>query len=270
MMQSAVGNQQWTENDDRPQRSGPLLQRSAAPRLLATLAAAGLMAPAGAAHGDHPTIIDFDDIPGTDRTTWLGSQYAADGVIFDVIEPAVSADLWSTGDPPEAADSPPRWVYASLDLAGESASGGIEITFMAGGRPGATAVASFWVADVDDGDGQWVAEAYSAAGELLERRAGTEVRTLVRFFRAEPEIHRIEFHPSPDGEGIDTLVFDDIFLAIACYGDFNEDGTLDFFDFLAFQSAFAAGDPAADCDRSESLDFLDFLCFQDAFAAGCP
>jgi 2',3'-cyclic-nucleotide 2'-phosphodiesterase (5'-nucleotidase family) len=54
-----------------------------------------------------------------------------------------------------------------------------------------------------------------------------------------------------------------------CYGDFDGDGSLDFFDFLAFQSAFAAGDLAADCDQDEALDLLDFRCFQEQFAGGC-
>jgi hypothetical protein len=55
-----------------------------------------------------------------------------------------------------------------------------------------------------------------------------------------------------------------------CYGDCDESGGLDFFDFLCFQNFFAAGEPYADCDVSGELDFFDFLCYQDAFAAGCP
>ncbi|MFG0285165.1 MAG: GC-type dockerin domain-anchored protein [Phycisphaerales bacterium JB039] len=225
---------------------------------------------AAAAAAAQPTTIDFDDIPGTEQVSWAGTRYAHEGVVFGVIEPAVSAGLWSTGDPPEAADTLPRWVYGALHLGGTSPNGGIFIEFMVGDRTGATAAASFWVADVDDGRGEWRAEAYDIYGVLLEQRTGTEVKTLVRFFRPQPDIHRIEFHPSADGEGIDTVIFDGIFLAIDCYGDFNQDGTLDIFDFLAFQNAFAMGDPAADCDHSGRLDLFDFLCFQSAFAAGCP
>jgi glucose/arabinose dehydrogenase len=55
----------------------------------------------------------------------------------------------------------------------------------------------------------------------------------------------------------------------ACYGDFNGDGSLDFFDFLAFTNSFNAQEDKADCDQNGLHDFFDFLCFQNAFVEGC-
>jgi hypothetical protein len=57
--------------------------------------------------------------------------------------------------------------------------------------------------------------------------------------------------------------------SLPCYADFNNDGTLDLFDFLEFVNAFNAGDAAADCDNTGDLDLFDFLCFTNGFNAGC-
>ncbi|MFI4915853.1 MAG: GC-type dockerin domain-anchored protein [Phycisphaerales bacterium JB060] len=56
---------------------------------------------------------------------------------------------------------------------------------------------------------------------------------------------------------------------VTCRADFNNDGTLDLFDFLDFQSAFARGEPAADFDGDGALTLFDFLDFQSAFSRGC-
>jgi hypothetical protein len=52
-------------------------------------------------------------------------------------------------------------------------------------------------------------------------------------------------------------------------GDFNADGSLDFFDYLDFAIAFDAGDAAADFDGNGSIDFFDYLDFVLAYDAGC-
>ncbi len=59
-------------------------------------------------------------------------------------------------------------------------------------------------------------------------------------------------------------------LAIDCYPDCNQSGTLTIADFGCFQAAFAAGNMYADCNASGTLTIADFGCFQAAFAAGCP
>ena len=55
-----------------------------------------------------------------------------------------------------------------------------------------------------------------------------------------------------------------------CAGDFNGDGTLDFFDVSAFINAFAAQDPAADLNGDRAYDFFDVSAFINAYSAGCP
>ncbi len=55
-----------------------------------------------------------------------------------------------------------------------------------------------------------------------------------------------------------------------CLGDFNGDGTLNFFDVSAFLEAFDSNDPAADFTGNGTWNFFDVSAFLQAFAAGCP
>ncbi len=55
-----------------------------------------------------------------------------------------------------------------------------------------------------------------------------------------------------------------------CLGDFNGDGTLNFFDVSAFLEAFGSNDPAADFTGNGTWNFFDVSAFLQAFAAGCP
>ncbi len=54
-----------------------------------------------------------------------------------------------------------------------------------------------------------------------------------------------------------------------CSADFNQDGTVDFFDYLDFVDAFSASQPAADFNGDTVIDFFDYLDFVDAFSTGC-
>ena len=54
-----------------------------------------------------------------------------------------------------------------------------------------------------------------------------------------------------------------------CPADFNNDGTLDFFDYLDFVSAFSAQSPSADFNGDNVIDFFDYLDFVQALGAGC-
>jgi plastocyanin len=54
-----------------------------------------------------------------------------------------------------------------------------------------------------------------------------------------------------------------------CLADFNEDCSVDVFDFVSFQVAWQDGEESADCDGNGSFNVLDFVCFQQAFKAGC-
>jgi hypothetical protein len=54
-----------------------------------------------------------------------------------------------------------------------------------------------------------------------------------------------------------------------CPADFNNDGSVDFFDYLDFVQAFADEDPSADFNANNTIDFFDYLDFISAFDQGC-
>ncbi len=58
-------------------------------------------------------------------------------------------------------------------------------------------------------------------------------------------------------------------VAPLCPADFNEDGTVDFFDYLDFVDSFSSQQPASDFNQDGVIDFFDYLDFVDAFAAPC-
>jgi len=51
--------------------------------------------------------------------------------------------------------------------------------------------------------------------------------------------------------------------------DFNNDGTLDFFDISAFLTLFSNNDPQADITNDNQFDFFDISAFLSAFSSGC-
>lgn len=57
---------------------------------------------------------------------------------------------------------------------------------------------------------------------------------------------------------------------VACVADWNDDGTLDFFDIQGFLGAFSAHDDAADLVDDDTFDFFDVQQYLGLFAAGCP
>jgi hypothetical protein len=64
-------------------------------------------------------------------------------------------------------------------------------------------------------------------------------------------------------------VMDHLFLSITCGADFNNDDSVDFFDYLDFVQAFSANQPAADFNYDGTIDFFDYLDFVDAFSGSC-
>ena len=54
-----------------------------------------------------------------------------------------------------------------------------------------------------------------------------------------------------------------------CAADFNNDATVDLFDYLDFVAAFAANQSIADFNDDTVIDFFDYLDFIQAFSAGC-
>ncbi|MBX3324072.1 MAG: hypothetical protein KF757_13910 [Phycisphaeraceae bacterium] len=57
---------------------------------------------------------------------------------------------------------------------------------------------------------------------------------------------------------------------VACPGDWNGDGVLDFFDVQGFLGAFSSRDPRADLNNDGLFNFFDVQMFLQAFSAGCP
>ncbi|MCL4220832.1 MAG: hypothetical protein KJZ65_05640 [Phycisphaerales bacterium] len=70
-----------------------------------------------------------------------------------------------------------------------------------------------------------------------------------------------------DGWAIDHLAFKPA--PGSCFGDFNHDCSLDFFDVQAFLNAFADLDPTADLNVDGVWNFFDVQKFLNDFAAGC-
>ncbi len=58
-------------------------------------------------------------------------------------------------------------------------------------------------------------------------------------------------------------------LIVPCFGDFNCDGSVDFFDYLDFVDSYSATGPDADFNHDGSIDFFDYLDFVDSYSAGC-
>jgi hypothetical protein len=76
-----------------------------------------------------------------------------------------------------------------------------------------------------------------------------------------------------DGD-VDLVLLDEIadvviVMSNVCPADFNQDNSVDFFDYLDFVQAFSDQDDAADFNGDNQVDFFDYLDFAEAFAAGC-
>ncbi len=73
------------------------------------------------------------------------------------------------------------------------------------------------------------------------------------------------------GENIGWVNLDDSthYVGIFCPADFNQDGSIDFFDYLDFVDSFASNLPEADFNGDAAIDFFDYLDFVDAFSIGC-
>lgn len=60
-----------------------------------------------------------------------------------------------------------------------------------------------------------------------------------------------------------------IVVTLECGGDFDRNGSVDFFDIQSFLQAFLAQHPESDFTGEGSFDFFDLQLFLAAFAAGC-
>jgi cytochrome c peroxidase len=69
---------------------------------------------------------------------------------------------------------------------------------------------------------------------------------------------------------LDLFCSESLPCTIACVGDFNADGSLNFLDVSAFLNAFSVQSSAADVNGDGSFNFLDVSAFLAAFGQGCP
>lgn len=59
-------------------------------------------------------------------------------------------------------------------------------------------------------------------------------------------------------------------VSLECGGDFDRNGSVDFFDIQSFLQAFLSAQADADYTGDGSFDFFDLQAFLSAFGAGCP
>ncbi len=106
------------------------------------------------------------------------------------------------------------------------------------------------------GDGQAIA--------CADDECGVQARLVFPVVQGENYLIRVGGYGGWTGSG--NL---NISLAPACAADFNQDGTVDFFDYLDFVAAFSSADPLADFNLDQTIDFFDYLDFVAAFSMGC-
>ncbi len=81
-------------------------------------------------------------------------------------------------------------------------------------------------------------------------------------------MHEIEIRSqNSDGWAIDHLAFDPA--PSGCFGDFNHDCSLNFFDVQDYLNAYADDDEAADLNDDGAWNFFDLQIFLNDFARGC-
>jgi hypothetical protein len=162
-----------------------------------------LLAPAAS----FAVVITFDDISTTNGSaTWQGNRYLSQNVLFSTDGSQLGAFRYSN-------------VASEINMVGGSDgptlgefNKSIEARFVSASNPSqkmATSSVSFWVRDAGFGasSNDWDARFFDASGNELARREGTGGNVLVSFTSTSANIHHIEFKPSGNNEGIDTLTF---------------------------------------------------------------
>lgn len=210
--------------------------------------------------------------------------YASDGTLIDTVF-----------DPQPGNEYPYHftWIDESQLLLTSSAAGGVqaasfdpagalnwsatvEATINTNNRRGHVTLAEdgfLYFIDSDGGD--VVVEQWNTAG-AFRSRTRFDTGSTVEFptaVDAGPGGHIAvagSFEPSIVNRQ-DVLLYDLIAGAgNTCPGDFNTDGSLNFFDISDFLGAFNSGDPAADFNGDGGMNFFDVSDFLGAFSAGCP
>jgi alpha-amylase len=121
---------------------------------------------------------------------------------------------------------------------------------------------------------------------LLNVPPATDPRTLTTVFNAASRRDRFEWFRTIGGmqhgfNEITVVAYEEnrtllrssadrytVFVDL-CPADFNDDGSIDFFDYLDFVAAFDSEDPTADFNGDSAVDFFDYLDFVSQFDLGC-
>ena len=162
-----------------------------------------VLCPAATAAAD---IIDFDDIDTTASQVveWSGDRYLARGVLFS------SHGLTLGAYRHFKAETAPNMAAGSSFDPPNTPNRGITARFVNPADPSerlATDFVSLWINDSDQGGGLWEVKIFNAADEPIGSQTGIDTDAFVSFQRSADEIHRVDFLPSPDFEGMDTFTF---------------------------------------------------------------
>jgi uncharacterized protein YjiK len=165
----------------------------------------------------HGVDLRFDDIGGTGVRAVASDRYVADGVRLETN----GAGFFVFGPSPAAVSSP-DWLYGSQSPAGGNADANITLRFVspADGMPALSDDVAFSIADADH-VGAWLVQGFNAQNQAIALVTGTgasHVRLTGKPFQ------RVEFTPSGDFDGIDSLTFNEPFAT----------GTIGFWTPVAF------------------------------------
>ncbi|MBU6412728.1 MAG: hypothetical protein KGS45_04585 [Planctomycetes bacterium] len=118
---------------------------------------------------------------------------------------------------------------------------------------------------------------------MLNVNPNTDPRTLVSVFNQATRNDRFDWSRTTTGmqhgfNQISVVTYEEsgnssvnrftVFVDL-CPADFNDDGTIDFFDYLDFVAAFSSGANTADFNGDTVIDFFDYLDFVAEFSSPC-
>ncbi len=142
-----------------------------------------------------------------------------------------------------------------------------DVDYRAGDGPGNVNFSSAdWNGVQSDGALTWATESFMANESANAIRWGTLYN--FRFDCGRPPMNGQValglFKPGATDAGFAAAI-----VPSPCNADFNEDGSLDFFDYLDFVDTFSNLGLRAEFNGDGVVDFFDYLDFVDAFGRGC-
>ena len=153
--------------------------------------------------------ITFDDIStlSSQVVEWEGDRYLPRGVLFSTHGLTLGAYRHS------AADTAPNMVAGSSFDPPNTPNRGITARFVNPADTSerlATDFVSLWINDSDAAAGLWEVRIFNELDEQIGSQSGIDTDAFISFQRSIDEIHRVDFLPSPDFEGMDTFKFNSV------------------------------------------------------------